>query len=205
MIQFGRAMIEQIIIIALIVLFVQATTWEGMIFESVGNELERALPDWLYMPLIGCPICMTPWHGTIWFILIATADVGPFSWTGDFVRDFIQVIATVFGAAGVNCFSVMVMKWHEKNKLEVEDLESKDDEIRQLKSEIYAIEEGSDSWKSDAENLHFVLKELVNLKRHKDTFGKDSFYEQLQPELWDKARKIVDEHKNLNPEIDAEN
>jgi hypothetical protein len=36
-----------------------------------------------------------------------------------------------------------------------------------------------------------ILKELCQLKHHKDTVGKDSFYEQRQPELWKQANEFL--------------
>lgn len=45
---------------ALIILFINATTWEGMIFE----RLCRATPKWISHPFWECIICMSPWWAT---------------------------------------------------------------------------------------------------------------------------------------------
>lgn len=51
------------LIISLIVLFLHATTWKGMVFESVKNLIKPE--GMLYKPIYGCPICMTPWWGSL--------------------------------------------------------------------------------------------------------------------------------------------
>lgn len=51
------------LIISLIVLFLHATTWEGHIFEGIKKIIP---PEGkLYKPIYGCPICMTPWWGSV--------------------------------------------------------------------------------------------------------------------------------------------
>jgi hypothetical protein len=45
--------------------------------------------------------------------------------------------------------------------------------------------------KQQISKLEKSLKELVDLKTHKDKFGKDEHYTELQPKLWHKARKLV--------------
>lgn len=70
----------EIITIALTVYGLSAVFDEGMIFQKVGDYLESKLPHWLYMPLVGCSICMTPWYGAliclfmhwpIWYVIPA--------------------------------------------------------------------------------------------------------------------------------------
>ncbi|RFM30035.1 hypothetical protein [Deminuibacter soli] len=51
-----------ILSIALIVLFLHACTWDGMILSWVHYLLENA-PVWLRKPIYDCPACMTPWWG----------------------------------------------------------------------------------------------------------------------------------------------
>lgn len=51
---------------AAICLFVQAVNacfWEGMIFGRIGAKIETSVPDWVYKPTIGCPVCMAFWWG----------------------------------------------------------------------------------------------------------------------------------------------
>lgn len=58
-----------------------------MIFESVGNWVERNFPEYLYKPLGGCAICAAFWFSTaiywiMWandwkeWVLVAIGSVG---------------------------------------------------------------------------------------------------------------------------------
>lgn len=77
----------EVLIIAFSVLFIYGVFQEGMILSSLGDWLEIHLPIWLYLPLIGCPACMTVWWGIpLWFI---------FGFNGD-------IIATLMAAGGLN-------------------------------------------------------------------------------------------------------
>lgn len=77
-------MIQQAVIIASIVLFIHSCTWDGMIFGKVKNFIK---PEGMfYKPVYGCPICMTPWWGTLiywlffhislqdWILTVGTAS-----------------------------------------------------------------------------------------------------------------------------------
>ena len=85
-------MIELAVLIAFAVLFLNATTWEGMIFEDVANWLDTKLPEWISKPLYGCPICMAVWYGSFFYILYSGLD----KW----------IVIVVFAAAGINAFIV---------------------------------------------------------------------------------------------------
>lgn len=53
----------------LIILFVNATTQDGMIFGFVRKGL-YFLPVWIKKPLYDCLVCMSPWYAfAIWFLL----------------------------------------------------------------------------------------------------------------------------------------
>ncbi len=56
-------MLEQAIIISLIAYAVNVLFQEGMIFGKVGYWIENKLPMWIYKPLIGCTVCMSPYYG----------------------------------------------------------------------------------------------------------------------------------------------
>jgi hypothetical protein len=57
----------KIIVTALAILFVHATTWEGMI-NAWLPRLAGRLPLFIRKPLYLCPICMTSiWGITLWF------------------------------------------------------------------------------------------------------------------------------------------
>lgn len=85
-------MIELSILIAFAVLFLNATTWEGMIFEDWANKSDENIPEWLSKPLYGCPICMSFWYGTLFYILFKGFEI--------------EMVLVVFAAAGINAFIV---------------------------------------------------------------------------------------------------
>lgn len=67
-IESGDNMVVNALIIAMIVLFIHSTTWEGMIFEGIKKLIK---PEGkLYKPIYGCPICMTPWWGTLIYLIL---------------------------------------------------------------------------------------------------------------------------------------
>jgi hypothetical protein len=53
----------QVVLTALGIVFIHATTWDGMIFSRVRVAL-WGLPLWIKKPLFMCPICMTSIWGT---------------------------------------------------------------------------------------------------------------------------------------------
>ncbi len=92
------------LIISLIVLFLHATTWDGMIFENIKKLIK---PEGnLYKPIYGCPICMTPWWGTLlYFIFFA-----PFSGLWD--NSWLSIkpwLLTVGMASGLSVLWVAVL------------------------------------------------------------------------------------------------
>lgn len=133
-------MVENAIIIALVVLFTHATTWPNQIFEHVDSWLQRRLPEKIHMPVIGCPICMTPWHGLLWITIMNVCDITRFKWTGVLLYDIAWTVITLFVAAGINVVSVMLIKWYEVNikreeKLELEldsEFEATANEVNEL-------------------------------------------------------------------------
>ena len=81
-------MIELSILIAFAVLFIHTTTNEGHIFDDVANWLDTKLPEWIIKPLYGCPICMSFWYGSVFYLIYNGFD----NW----------IIIVVFAAAGIN-------------------------------------------------------------------------------------------------------
>jgi hypothetical protein len=63
-------MIEKILIISLFTIGYCCTFWEGMIFEWIGNELDRLFPAWVNKPLWQCYICCCFWIGTFMHLFI---------------------------------------------------------------------------------------------------------------------------------------
>lgn len=80
--------------IAMIVLFLHATTWENHIFEGIKKYIppNEEGNKW-YKAVYGCPICMTPWWGTFFYWLFI----------GDGVCHWLMIVG---GAAGINVISV---------------------------------------------------------------------------------------------------
>jgi len=89
-------MLNTAFIIAFMVYFVKATTWKGMIFHNICNTLE-GIPEKIKKPLYDCPICMTPWWGTLIYIIGHYTHLPQFE-----VLSFPQVIFTIFTAGGIN-------------------------------------------------------------------------------------------------------
>lgn len=83
-------MIEQAFIIAMLVQAWSSFFWEGMIFGKVSGWIEYKFPNWIYKPLIGCPICMTVWYGA------ALAFIFQFNWLAVPVAVGINVVITLW-------------------------------------------------------------------------------------------------------------
>lgn len=79
--------------IAMMVFFGHATTWDGGIFAFIRNIIDEKSK--ISKPIYSCPICMTPWWGTLFYIII-------WQWNG--WREWIVVIGC---ASGINVFSVI--------------------------------------------------------------------------------------------------
>jgi hypothetical protein len=92
---------ETSLLISFTVLFIHATTWEGQIWEDVGNWLDRKLPEWLSKPLYGCPICMSFWYGGIILFLLG--------WQFN-----VTFVLTVFAAGGISVINVIICKWYQR-------------------------------------------------------------------------------------------
>ena len=87
-------MIEHAFIIAMIVLFIHACSWQGMIFEGIKKLIKPE--GHLYKPIYGCPICMTPYYGTIMYLLF-------------FRLSFVDWLLTIGTAAGMSVISVILI------------------------------------------------------------------------------------------------
>jgi len=87
-------MIEHAFIIAMIVLLIHACSWQGMIFEGVKKLIKPE--GHIYKPIYGCPICMTPYYGTIMYLLF-------------FRLSFVDWLLTIGTAAGMSVISVILI------------------------------------------------------------------------------------------------
>ncbi len=86
--------ITQAAIIALIIFFLHATTWDGHIFEGIRKLIDENSK--ISKPIYNCPICMTPWWGTVIYWLF-------FGWT------FQDWLLTVGAASGFSVISVVLI------------------------------------------------------------------------------------------------
>jgi hypothetical protein len=87
-------MITQAFIIAMIVLFIHACTWRGMIFEGIKKIIKPE--GHLYKPIYGCPICMTPYYGTIIYLIFFRISV----------TDWLLTVGT---ASGMSVIAVLLI------------------------------------------------------------------------------------------------
>jgi len=90
-------MIEHALIISLTVLFVYMICTEGMIFHFVYKWFKTWLPQYLWKPIFSCPICMTPYYGTIIYLILY--KISWIDWT-----------FTITTAGGLNCVFVYLLE-----------------------------------------------------------------------------------------------
>lgn len=115
-------MMEQVLLIAFAVYFIHATFWPEQIFGKLAEWLESWMPEKLTMPLFNCPICMTPWWGTLIYWVCHWLDIALFAdvrWP--------VIILTVFAGAGLNTILLQVNRianvmneWYEDQGKDVE-------------------------------------------------------------------------------------
>jgi hypothetical protein len=89
-------MIEQIFIIAFLVLSIHYTMQPDEIFGKLGDWLEDHLPDRVHPAVFACNVCMAPYYGSVLYWLIPWQHV---LW---------QWPVVIIGAMGVN---VVINKW----------------------------------------------------------------------------------------------
>src|SRR6478672_955070 len=96
------------ITIGLIVYFLKYTTWPGQIWERPYKWLESRIDEYWFKPLLGCPVCMTPWWGSILYVMFHFLGIPGFQ----DVR-IQMIILTVFVAAGFNTIILMFNKEYD--------------------------------------------------------------------------------------------
>jgi hypothetical protein len=82
-------MLSNALIIALIVVLIHTIFKPGMVLGKLGKAM-YGLPTMLKKPLFHCVVCMTPWYGSLIYLLL-------YNWTS-----FVQYLATIIVAAGIN-------------------------------------------------------------------------------------------------------
>lgn len=89
-------LIEQIIIIALLVLSIHYTMQPDEIFGKLGDWLEDHLPDAIHPAVFACNVCLCPWYGTVLY------------WSIPWQHELWQWPVVVISAMGAN---VVINKW----------------------------------------------------------------------------------------------
>jgi|SRR5215831_12599486 len=90
-------MIGHALVISLTVLFIYMICTEGMILHFVYKWFKTWLPERLWKPVFSCPICMTPYYGTIIYLILYRIGV-------------LDGIFTITTAAGMNCVFVYLFE-----------------------------------------------------------------------------------------------
>jgi len=90
-------MIGHALVISLTILFFYMTMTEGMIFHFLYKWFKTWLPEPLWKPVFSCPICMTPYYGTIIYLILYRISV-------------LDGIFTVLTAGGLNCVFVYLLE-----------------------------------------------------------------------------------------------
>lgn len=63
-------MLVHSVIISLIVLAIHYTMQYGEIFGKLGNWFANNLPPSIHQPVFDCNVCMTPWYGSVLYVII---------------------------------------------------------------------------------------------------------------------------------------
>jgi hypothetical protein len=101
-------MLEQAAIIALIVYFIKASTWKGMILYNSKEKLNW-LPSYIRKPFFECPVCMTPWWGIIVYITAHYSGIEEFE-----KLTVARLLFTVFVSAGINTVILLLNKIYDQ-------------------------------------------------------------------------------------------
>lgn len=96
-------MITTALSISLIVLFVHATSWDGMINDWIKNYIDPNSK--LSNPVYDCPICMTPYYGFILIIIMHIFGVTMYS--------FIEYFLILGIASGFSTIWAIISKIEE--------------------------------------------------------------------------------------------
>lgn len=95
-------MIEKILIISFIVMAIWASMLEGEIFGKIRKLGNKDNPKFFEKPLYDCPVCMTPYYGSIAYWLIYGLWLHAASWQ--------EWIVVVLAAMGLNAILVNLFR-----------------------------------------------------------------------------------------------
>lgn len=96
-------------IIAMLVLFFHACTWDKQIFAGIRKLINEK--SQISKPIYNCPICMSPYYGIpIYYLISITPIIGNSISISDwnFIQ-FLQSILSIGVAAGFSVFSVIAI------------------------------------------------------------------------------------------------
>lgn len=94
-------------IIALSVFAIYYTMQPGEIFGKLGDWFSKHLPSAIHSPVFDCPVCMTPWYGSLLYALM----IG--------FHDFWSWFMAVIPAMGLN--AVLVKLFPDKDKADADN------------------------------------------------------------------------------------
>ena len=68
-------LIQYALAYSIVVQFIYACFWQGMILGRVASWLSTKLPYWVQKPIFDCPICMTPYYSAIFAVVLQCTDL----------------------------------------------------------------------------------------------------------------------------------
>ncbi len=99
------------LILAMYVQSIHIAFHEGMIFEKTGVWLDEHVNEFVLKPLIDCPICMTPWHGSLLLGVLMVSNT--LTWPGIFIFGLILFVAMGINAV-ISTFLATINKKHDE-------------------------------------------------------------------------------------------
>lgn len=98
------------LVISLCVISVWATMWGGMIFGFIRKWGESYLFENERKMAFDCPICMVPYYGTIFYLMLFV------SWSDGWLLGVSSYIGTIAVAMGINAVIVKLLpeNWYNE-------------------------------------------------------------------------------------------
>lgn len=112
-------LIEKSLVIAFLVLGAASLLWDGMLLEKLRPKLEKALPEFLQKPLFACAVCMTPWWGSLAYIIL-------------FGFDGLTMLSTIIIAFTINLLLVKFLNMADAISAIVGDLNGEEEEEKPI-------------------------------------------------------------------------
>ena len=93
-------MLENALVISLVVILIHLMLQDDEIFGVVGKWFKQHLPEGIHKPVFSCPICMTPWWGSIVMAVAVITGIESFQhidiWHWLFILAIAGGICTVY-------------------------------------------------------------------------------------------------------------